>query len=296
MSDIILDGPYSDGTSPGTVLLYSGEESDTTRKTKPNQETVPGDDEEDSLLTPLSGSEDVSFSGQVVDINAQSEYGGTSVEALQEWVFNFESLCLAQQGSGYALTNPVEGITYDPASDTGVLVEDTEWTVEGGRPTVVSWNIELKVSSGVQGVEDRLQYVTDQKNRQTSISEDKFVVNGTNVPLGDVESKSRSRSVDINSTEILSGFSEDLPSVGTVESGVEGKFTFQGQLTSNDGNTDELARVYNRDLHGKSVEFYDSFSNRVFEGAVSQTNTSESAGRVDVVDYRVTFLVGDSLL
>lgn len=295
---VSIEGPYIDGTDEdGSLNLYGGSNSDVLRKTEPNQQSLPGEDEEQTLLSPLTGSEEYKIDGTANIQMVQGDFSSTGIDALHEWIFNLESLVQSQQGDGYVLNDPMRDITYDPDDETGLLISSAEWTIEGGTSDVIDWNLSFQLSSGVQDVASRSTYVSDQQGSQSPVSEDKLVVSGTDVPLGDINSFSKERSVNLEASELLNSTDDTgngFQSIGVLQSGVEGEVTVDGTVTRNDGDISSIANTYARDLHGRQVEYHDSFTNRVYEGIVSQSNSTTTEGTVSAMDYRITFLIGES--
>ena len=297
---VSVEGPYFSGSpQDGTLNLYGGSSSDVLRKTQPNQQSLPGQDEEQTLLSPLTGSEEFSIDGTTNIQMVQGDFFSTGIDALHEWIFNLESLVQAQQGDGYVLTDPMRDITYDPANKTGLLIDKAEWTVQGGTKDVIDWNVSFQLSSGVQDVASRFSYVSEEINNQTPVSDDKLVVSGTDVPLGDIDSFSRERSVNLEVSELLNStdaLGDGFQSLGVLQSGVEGEITLDGTVTRNDGDISQIANMYARNLHGRQVEYHDSFTNRIYQGIISQSNSTTNEGTVAALDYRITFNVGQSFV
>lgn len=299
-AQIRFEGPYETGSpSAGFVELYVGQDSGYEATTEANEKDIPGQDDSESILAPLQGTRSFRFQGEAVKERLVREgYGGTARDALIEWIYEAESLCMSEQGEGYRVIDNSRGFDRAPGSGGGFMVEEFEWTHDVERPYDVEWRVEIKRVEGVQPAGNRSGYISDQVGeRDPSITEDEIEANGTTLPLGEVSSRAYERSIDLNDMSMMHQF--DVEAYGLVESGVQGEYTLQGRLTVADAGSlaglRQLSILINEDLHGASATLYDALTQRPVEGAVTDSKTSWEAGS-NILNYDLTFKVGDVVL
>jgi hypothetical protein len=300
---IFVEGPYPPGggspTGPETPLYLTSDSSLST-STDTEREDVPTQDEENSLLSPISGEQTVSFSGVIEgDLLKKEGFGSTPEEAFRNYVFELETLVSEEQGNGFRVEDLERGKTFDPTNsgDFGVLFDSFRLEYQSGEGVKGEWNLDGQVTDGVQNAVNRSNKIRTEKDRVQDI-EDKVVAAGTTVPLGEVEKRTRSREVDLNTSDII--HNEDSPNVAAIDTGVKGNVTFEGRITDHQVQTD-LSTLANRitdsevdgGIHGAQAELYEALTGRIFSGAITDSNADFEAGQPNRVKYRIELEVGE---
>lgn len=299
---ISVEGPFTPGgnsTGPETPLYLT--ETDTlSTSTDTEREDVPTQDEESSLLSPISGEQTVSFSGIIEgDLLMKEGYGSTPEGAFRNYIFQLETLVAEEQGNGFRVVDLERGKTFDPTNsgDFGVLFDTVRWEYQSGEGVKGEWNLDGKVTDGVQNAVDRNNKIREEQDRVQGLV-DKVVTSSVEVPLGEVEKRTRSREVDLNTSDII--HQADTPNVAAIETGVKGNVTFEGRITDQQVGA-SLSDIANRitdsevegGIHGAQAQLHDALSGRIFAGAVTDSNADFAAGEPNRLTYRVELEVGE---
>lgn len=291
---IEIDGPYdSDDLTHGpSTPLFLGDSLRDSTQTETEEQSIPG--EEDSILTALLGQRDINLDGTIngqLLMGVERDFGDDPVDAIIEWIFEFESLALPGQGVGYIFVDDVRGMTLEPP--TGILIEEAEWVYDSGQGTVGEWRITAHVGEGVQPVaQPRSTYISDQRDAQTTIDDDELVVeNVGTIPLAEVQSRRYSRNIDINLSNIV--HNTDIPVVGTLTTGVRRQFQLDCRISRHDvPDLKETSRELSNDLHGREVTFRDAFTEREFEGVVRESTVTWDAGVSGMFEANISIDMG----
>lgn len=310
---LFVEGPYdTNGNSQGVETpLYLTETDTLSTSTDTEREDVPTQDEESSLLSPISGEQTVSFSGIIEgDLLMKEGYGSTPEEAFRNYIFELETLVSEEQGNGFRVVDKERNKEFLPPSvsstgnydtiGTGVLFDTSQWEYQSGEGVKGEWNLDGKVTDGVQNTvvrNDADGKIRDEKYRVQTDLVDKVVAAGTTVPLGEVEKRTRSREVDLDTSDII--HNADTPNVAAIETGVKGNVTFEGRITDQQVGT-SLSDIANRitdsevdgGIHGAQAQLHDALSGRIFAGAVTDSNADFAAGEPNRLTYRVELEVG----
>lgn len=298
---IHVRGPYDleTNSSEQQTSLYLVDMAQNNADTETNPQSIPGQDDDETILASLSGTQEFAYEGIGNGLRLYyGNYGTDPVDALHNWLFEFESLVLSGQGAGYELEDEERNLTVSPEGDSfGVLFDFVSWTHESGAPDVVEFRLEGQRTEGMQPAELRSDYINKQLSRyDPSISEDRVATEDGSVDvfLGDVEERSYQREVELNSMDIVHQY--DVPSVGLAESGVQSEFTMSGRISNREvPDLSEAARLLTDDLHGQQATIRDAFSCRTWTGAVSDSSTEFSAGSPNLLEYDLTLTIGGDI-
>jgi len=291
-----ISGPSAEGGSPtGPDLdLYLVEEDNVRAETDTNERSIPGQDDDESVLAGLTGQRDVQYSGIGDGLRLYYDgIGSDPVDAVKTHLIELESLVQSNQGVGYAVTDDMRNQTIGPSGTSpGILFSSIRWEQEGGQPTRIEWDLQGQVSDGVQQATDRQEYITNQNNaRDPNITEDMIKTSDISFSLGFVDSRTYERKVDLNTLGLVHQY--DVSNVGISQSGVQGSFTVEGFITVND--VSDLAQTsvqINEELHGIGATIEDAFTERPFTGLVSDSSASFAAGDPDRIEYRIELTIG----
>lgn len=300
MADTVLkvEGPTGgDGNSAQALEFYTTEEATNEAETDLRAQNIPTQDDEETLLAPITGKKSFRWQGRIIGNYAvRQKLGSSPKEALVRWLVEGESLVLSQQGNGYRVTDNVRDQVFDPSGNSpGVLIESFDWSYDTGNNVSAEWNLEGQVTEGMQSSKDRSRYIDKEFSNRPDIQTDSLTIDGEGLsfPLGDLQSRSYQRSVDLQVSELFNN--SDVPSTGLAQSGVNGELDLDGRVTRKDvGNLKDFAKQVVDNLHGSEVTFNDSFTSRRFTGAVSDSSATFEQGRPDIVNYRISISVGRS--
>jgi len=293
---IHVDGPKESGGSPtgDPVDLYLVQDSSVDAETETNERSIPGQEDDDSVLAGLTGKRKARYEGRGNGLRLYyAGIGNDPVDALLTWLIDLESLVQSNQGVGYEVEDEVRGQTIGPGQNSpGLLFDTVRWSQEGGSPTVVDWSLSGQVSDGVQQASNRSKYVTRQNNlRDPTITMDRIETPSISFNLGYVEERTYEREIDLNTLGLVHQY--DVPNVGISESGVQGTFQMNGYITNRDVSDLKLvSRQINNDLHGVESTIYDAFTKREWTGMVADSSASFAAGDPNRVEYRVELTIG----
>ena len=296
---LLIEGPLTNGSTTGPDLpLFLTEESTQSAETDTERESVPTQDDEESVMSPLTGRQEVSYSG-VADGQRlyNAGYGSDPKAALIRWLFEVESILQPQQGEGYRVTDEMRNLVMEPVSgeEVGVIFDEVQWEHESGVPLNVEWDVDGKLTEGVQEADDRDSYIQEQIDRQQGFTEDRLTGDGVDIPLGEVETRRYIRKIDLDMMDMVHQF--DVPNVGVVESGVEGEFEVDGRIAASQVNDlAEVSRIITDEIHGQTVEVEDSLTGRAFRGVVNDSNTTFEAGVPNLLEYRIMLHIGEGIL
>lgn len=307
MSDprVIISGPFDQaGNQQGpTTPLYLADNADVNTETELNDRDIPGKDSDKSILSPLEAKRDFSYKGQVGAFLLEREgYGSSPEEAARNYIFELESLVLAQQANGYRLQDKENDYDQSPNTDgPAVLVEEVGWTYKDGDNLQVEWDVSLKQSRGVQPQSlstDRFGYKADQNNKIVNSPIDQLVLsNGDTLYLGNPEKINVIRRVDIEAQQLI--HNTDTPQVGAINSGVKEEVRLDGTITDETAvqtpfinNLNDWANKLGTNSHGVQSTVTESLTGREFEGSLEDTETSFESGRPRAANYSLTFKTG----
>lgn len=307
MSDprVIISGPFDEaGNKQGpTTPLYLGSNAEVNTETELNSKDVPGQGSDEAVISPLEAKRDFSYDGQVGALLLEREgYGDSPKEAARNYIFELESLVLAQQSSGYRLQDKENSYDQSPNTDgPAVLVEEVSWTYKDGDNLQVEWDISLKQSQGVQAQStsvSRDEYIETQKNNVKSSPIDELVLSSGDVlNLGSAEKINVIRRVDIEAQQLL--HNSDTPQVGAINSGVKEEVRLDGVVSNKTAvetpfvsSLNDWANKIGTDAHGVQSVVTESLTGREFQGSVENTQTSFESGKPRALDYSLTFKIG----
>jgi len=291
-----INGPKVQGGQPtgDQVDLYLVEDSTVEAETDTNERSIPGQDDDESVLAGLAGKRNARYQGIGNGLRLMyAGIGSDPVDALITWLIDLESLVQSNQGVGYEVEDDMREETIGPTqSSPGLLFDTVRWSQEGGSPTVVDWTLEGQVSDGVQQATNRSQYVTRENNRRDpTITTDSIETPTTSFNLGYVEERSYEREIDLNTLGLVHQY--DVPNVGISESGVQGTFSVNGYITERDvPDLALVSRQINNVLHGVEVTINDAFTKRTWTGMVSDSDSSFAAGDPGRIEYRIEVTIG----
>jgi len=310
MSDpqVSISGPYDQsGTVQGpTTPLYLTEEAVPETETDTKKQDIPGKGDDEALLAPFDGQTAFSYKGVFNQNRLVRAYSNlTPLEAVREWLFEVETLCLPKQGRGFRLKDDESGFVLDPTSGTGVLVEEVEWTVSAGDGLYGEWRVDVQRAEGPQPAENNVRddKITERRNESNSndfTDERLFVGTGSSqeYELGSVEEMKYTRSIDLNVQQMI--HNSDVPQTGLPESGVEGTFRLQGIMTTRDLPSEGVSALpdwvhrLNTSFHGEYVRIYETVTDRVFGGAVSSSSATMKSGSPNRAEYTIELDIGSS--
>lgn len=300
---VIVDGIHgTDGSFESLDLpLFNARSFDVESEAQTNRETVPGEEDGDSLLAPISGSRSVRLSGQTSVSAVSTVYPSLGrIESLRTWLRSLEALVLPQQGLGWQIQDSVRGKTYDPTSNRGVLFDDVSWSYSPSDGERFDYTVSGQFSEGVQNRDSPSEYISN--TGVEDIQTDKLVIEPASqspleIDFSHVENRNLSRTTRINSTDLIFQQEEqtgDSPVLGTINEGVTTDLTIDGTIyepTSFAGTVQE----FDRELQGEIAEFQDEFSGKVWIGTISNSSTSIENGRPNRFDFDATLEIGQVL-
>lgn len=296
---LFIEGPFdSSGTSFGpNTPLYLANSADVNTDTETNKTDIPGQDANETILSPLEAQRSFNFDGVINPTRLyQAGYGDTPTESFVQYVLELESFVKAFQRRGYRLVDEMNGVVLDPLDGVGVLAEELTWEINGGDGLRGEWTCELTQSEGVQettgGDVVRRTYPSNPLGEFVDEPENQLLYEGNSIPLGSLDSLTVSRSVDLDAQDLMHQF--DTPQVGVIESGVEVEITYSGTVTQKelDQPLSEWASELGFDAHGVESQFEEVVTGRRFAGTLSDTNTSFEDESPNSVSFDLTFEVG----
>lgn len=307
---IFVEGPYTPGgTSKGPrTPLYLTESTSVSTSTDTGRSDIPTQDDDESILSPISGEKEVSLNGVISGERArQGGYGSTKKSAFRNYLFHLETLVLAEQGVGFKLEDNERGspYTFDPTASNknsttdnfGVVFDSVRWEYNSGEGFKGEWNLSGQVTDGVQNTVDRSNIISTEIGRITPLS-DKITTDNTTVPLGEIEKRTYDREVDLETTDII--HNQDSPNVASIDSGVKGSLSIEGRIANHQVSqtlSDLSRRITNSNIaggiHGVECDFSDSLTGRIFTGTVADSNADFVSGEPDKLEYRIEIETGE---
>lgn len=314
---IFIRGPIPpEGTTPQDpeTPLYLGDDSTVSTETDTQKQDIPTQDSEETILAPISGKQFIRASGVIQGrylsrndsfllrrsnvSESDSEVVYSPQTAYRLYVYQLESLVLPEQGRGYIVEDNLRNKTFKPGTgEFGVLFDSVSHEYNAGEGFRGSWSVEGQVTDGLQNIDDRVGYIDDQITKLQNFDRDQaeVVTPNTTVTLGEIEKMSRSRDIDLNTSDLIHQQNEkDSVNVSAIESGVKESASFEGRIADHQTDKDlsEVARNLGLDIHGEEAELYDTITGRKIEGAVSDSESTFVEGEPDKIEYRVELDVG----
>jgi hypothetical protein len=290
-----VQGPYD---QEGNQEFFSFrfltlDESRAKSETDTNRQSIFGQEDEDAVLSPVSGSRSHSLSGEAGYRVIDNEYDTLSrKESVRRYIRELEALVLSQQGAGWRVDDTVRGQSKSPVSDDrGFLFEEVGWEHDASEPGRIKYDADLVTANGVQDTTNPDNYISRRSEGYNGV--DKVVVgDDVTIEFAQVDSRRVSRSVDVQRNDLMhqldsgggggdGGDGDDSggsPVIGVVQSGVETEVNIQGTVIAPD-DFESTVREFDKEIHGSTAFFYDALSGAVWEGAISSSSSTLEAGK-----------------
>ena len=294
---VIVNGIHGSFESLGHSL-YNADSFSVESDTQTNRQSPPGEDDNDTVLAPVSGSRSVRLSGQTSFSRVNRGFPSLDkIASLRTWLRQLESLILPQQGLGWEVEDVVRGQTYDPTASNsrGLLFEDVSWSYSPDSGERFNWTVQGVFSDGVQNQNSPNNYVS--QRGFSDLQTDKIVVDNVDIEFSYVENRDVSRTTNIQTTDLIhqvEGSSGDSPVLGTINEGVTTEVVFDGVVYVPDSFA-STTNEFDRRLQGSEAQLYDMFSGVIWEGTVSSSDSTIESGRPGRFDFSVTLEVGQVL-
>lgn len=293
---LVLEGPVDLDTSLGLfeVELFNTDRARVSNETETNIESIPGQGSNESITAPLEGKRSVRYDGDTSFSRLNKAYGSRGrKDSVRQWLASVEALVLSQQGLGWKVTDRARSDTYDPVTDRGMVITSSEWSYSPDSGERLSWGVDGELSEGAQPAKDPSGYVSTRRSG-TEPTTDSLQVAGFTFEFSYVESRRVTRNVSLNNTEMIHQ-TEDSPMAGLIESGVETEVKWDGTLYASDSFTDDV-KDFDRRIQGEEASLHDSFAGTVWNGTISDSNSTVEAGRPNRFDFDLTLDVGQVLV
>ena len=296
-----LEGPYNvDGTTDNaqTVDLYTTDDFRVTSITDTNDNSIPTEDSDGRILTPITGRREFRLSGNAVPLRVFKGSNESDIEkSLRRWLLSIEALTLPEQGLGYALYDDVrnQDSVPKPDNESGFLIEESRWSLDSQDINRASWRVEGKLSEGVQDPELTPEEYIDERLSGPDINVDEVSSASGSVKLTEVDSRRVTRFINLNAVDIM--HNTDLPITGFFDSGVEEEVRFNGTVVDKDEDSlAEKAKLIDQELQGEEATLSDSFMNREYVGSISNSNTTFNEQQPNAFEFRITLEVGNTII
>lgn len=295
---LVIEGPVglNEVVDDFQVNLYNAQSARLNAQTETNQQTVPGEDSEDTILAPLTGSRSVRLEGDTSFSRINRSFPSLGMkESVRRWIRKLEALVLPTQGLGWKVTDTVRGVTYQPIDDSdtdsqrGLLIDDVEWSYNPEESQRVSWSVSGEFSEGVQNPLDPNAYLN--KTTPKEIFRDQLEVGGTVVDLTYVEERRINRSIQLNNTDLIHQTEGESPITGVFDSGVEAEVSFRGTIHDAD-SFESTVQWFDTEIQGSEAELFDEFAGRVWTGTIADSSSTINAAEPSRFEFDITLEIG----
>ena len=292
---VVVDGIYDTNENFESLdfALYNSDSFSVESQTQTNKQSIPGADDEETVLAPVSGSRQFRLGGDTSFFALNRGFGSSDVKNnVRTWLRQLESLVLPQQGLGWELSDEVRGETYSPVGSRGVLFDNVTWQYSPSDGNLIDWTVSGEFSEGVQTQNSPQEYI---ENREVvDVPRDKIEVSDYSLEFSYVENRRVDRSVNLQSTDMIHQLEEndgDSPVLGTIDSGVETEVSFDGKVYKPD-NFESEVRSFDTELQGEEAQLFDEFSGSVWTGTIVSSDSTLNAGEPNRFDFSVTLEIG----
>lgn len=294
---LVYEGPVDIDESIGDfeLSLYNADSARVSNQSDTNQESIPGLDDEDTVLAPLTGTRTVRLDGQTSFSRVSRGFPSLGrIESVREWIARFEALVLPQQGLGWKVDDKVRGVTYEPLDTDGeerrgLLNTIVTWTYSPSDGERFDWDIDAEFTEGVQTADDPQRYV-ERVLGGSPPERDELQVSGLSLEFDEVDQRRVRREIQLNNTDLIHQ-TEDSPMTGVIESGVETEVRFRGTVYRPD-NFEGAIQDFDRRIQGEEATLLDMFAGRVWNGTVASSDSTIESARPNRFDFTVTLEVG----
>ena len=275
--------------------LYNADSARVSSQTNTNMQSIPGQDDQETVLSPLTGTRTVRLDGQTSFSRVNRAFPSLSrIESLRQWLGGFEALVLPQQGLGWEVEDKVRGVTYQPIDSDdserrGLLNKRVTWTYSPDQGERFDWDLEAEFSEGVQVPNSPQRYV-ERVISDDPPEKDELQVSGMAIEFDQVEDRRVRREVNLNNTDLIHQ-EEQSPITGVIETGVETEVRFSGTVYRPD-NFEGTIQEFDRNIQGEEATLSDMFAGRFWLGTVASSNSTIESGRPNRFDFQVTIEVG----
>ena len=292
---VVVDGIYDTNENFESLdfALYNSDSFSVESQTQTNKQSVPGRDDGETVLSPVSGSRQFRLGGDTSFSSLNRGFGSSDVKNnVRTWVRQLESLVLPQQGLGWELSDEVRGETYSPVGSRGVLFDNVTWEYSPSDGNLIDWTVSGEFSEGVQNQDSPQDYIDGRE--VIDVTEDKIEVGNYSLDFSYVENRRVDRSVNLQGTDLIHQLEEndgDSPVLGTIDSGVETEVSFDGKVYKPD-NFESEVRSFDTELQGEEAQLFDEFSGSVWTGTIASSDSTLNAGEPNRFDFSVTLEIG----
>ena len=295
-SRVIVEGVYD---TDGDVLeidfpLPNADSFSIESQTETNKQTVPGADDNENVLAPVSGQRQIRLQGQTSFFRLDKEFGSLDEKnSVRRFCRLIESLVLPQQGAGWGLEDIVRGESYNPVDSRGILFDSVSWDYSGEGEQRMEWTVQGEFSEGVQQRDNPLKYV----NRVGTSYDgpDQLEVGDFSIEFEFVNDRRVDRSTNINSSDLIHQLGEDSPVVGAIDQGIDTEVSVSGTVYRPE-NFESIITTFDRELQGQEAVFKDAFSGTEWTGTVASSDSTIESARPNRFDFSVTLEIGETLI
>lgn len=262
------------------LRLWGARESTNASEARLDVTSIPSQGSEETLVVGLESAETQPLSGRATGIRltGQSGYSSDPETALSEWVQEFESLVIAEQGDGWALADDERDRSIDG------IVTEASWTMAHGAPYEVRWSLSFDRGQGVLNDASRAP-TTATPNATTTLG-------GTD--LGTITERRMERTIDIGVTPIA--FADESETILTPQSGVTRRVTIAGRVTGSAASLrtiDDTMRGYVGDNTTRAYQT--GFPGTSHDVLVDSYDSTHNAGSPALLTYAMTLFEGVAL-
>lgn len=294
---VTIKGPYDTGETLNdfTFDLITADDFSKTSTTDTRRESIFGQDDEESVLAPVSGSRSARVSG-TTSFSAMNGYFESYdlKKSVRQYIRHLEALVLPTQGLGWRIEDKVRDATYDPVSNRGFLITDMSWQHSASDPNRLKWDLDLDNADGLQDGATPDQYI--EKRGYEDVGQDRIFVDGTEIEFAEVSDRRVERSVNVRDNDLIHQTEEsegDSPVLGVIESGMETNVTFGGTVHAPDNFISKI-QMFDNELHGETASLYDELSGTVWKGTVTSSESIINEGEPpNRFDFKLDLEVGN---
>lgn len=276
-----MAGPLTltDSLSGTTIELYGANSASNDRQASVDVSPYTGEDSSEAFLTSLEQQGSITLQGAVTGnrLTSLAGYSSDPRTALAEWAVVFESFVNGAPGNGYDLTRGYrDGRTFRG------IVETARWTLRGGEPYELGWNMEFQRGEAA-GLSEPVS--PDSANPGGTWAVDSVEFDGIreigvekSIPV-DVYRRTFAEDPDDNDILNRAGATRRVTLVGQLVGDGASRNSTLDSLTSSLGN-DEIVTVE------------DAFTGRTYDGMIESVEDTDESGRTRLGEVGVEFVEG----
>jgi len=268
----------TDPTANASLTLYSAEEHVNEQSAALDASPFISFDSEQTFLSSLEQDARLTFTGTATGlrISRQSGFSNTPVEALAEWVVEFEAFVNGGQGDGYELSRDYRSDTFDG------VVSQASWRRQGGEQLAVAWDLEFIIGDSVG--------VTQERSVPSVTTGQTYTVDGTTIDAIREFGIEKSQDFGVFRRAFAdSAADNDI----TAESGARRRVTMTGFIKGDESarNTfdDNITSSLGQDT---LIDVVDGLTGRTITGMIEDYETTDEAGRTRLGEFGLSVVEG----